>query len=47
MDVRDTSTEITGGTQTQAKDTDVQIVSDGNSASGEASFWLEIERDDS
>lgn len=46
VDVRDTSTAITAGTQTQAKDTDVQIDMDGGTASGEARFYLELERTD-
>jgi len=46
VDVRDTSTDITAGTQTQAKDTDVQIDMDGGTASGEAVFYLELERTD-
>jgi hypothetical protein len=44
---RDTSTAITAGTQEQAKDKDVQLSIDGGSTAGEATFWLEIERDDS
>jgi hypothetical protein len=44
---RDTSTDITGGTQEQAKDTDVQISINGASGAGEATFWIEVERDDS
>ena len=44
---RDTSTAITAGTQTQAKDKDVQLDLDGGPGAGEATFWLELERDDS
>ena len=47
VDTEDTSTAITAGTQTQAKDKQVQVDMDGGTASGEAVFWLEIERDDS
>jgi len=44
---RDTSTDITAGsTQSQAKDSDVQLDLDGGPTSGEATFWLELERTD-
>lgn len=46
VDERDTSTDITAGTQTQAKDTDVQIDMDGGPSSGEATFYLELEHSD-
>ena len=43
----DASTEITAGdTQSQAKDSDVQLDFTAAPSAGEATFWLEVERTD-
>jgi len=43
----DVSTDITAGsTQSQAKDSVVRVSLDGGPTSGEATFWLELERTD-
>ena len=46
VDTEDVSTDITAGTQTQAKDKVVQLDMDGGTASGEAIIWLELEHTD-
>ena len=42
----DVSTDITAGTQTQAKDKVVEVALDGGPTTGEVVIWLELEHSD-
>ncbi len=46
VDDLDVSTDITAGTQTQAKDKAIQVSLDGVPTAGEAVIWLELEHSD-